>query len=194
MTMPALEHELEYEFEGEFEGELEAEYEFEVNPIRRIYREAELEALMEMEHLGHAASMVASEAEAEAFIGALVPIAARLIPRVAPAIMRAAPNLIRGATRVVRSLRRNPATRPLVRAVPAIVRRTTASLARQAAQGRPITARSASQTLAHQAARVLANPRQATNAVQRSCALDRRYHRQPTRPRRHCPVCGGRRR
>ena len=73
-----------------------------------------------MEHLGHAATESESEAEAEAFIGALIPLAARLIPRVAPSIMRAAPRLIQGATGIARTLRRSPTTRPLVRTLPTI--------------------------------------------------------------------------
>jgi hypothetical protein len=77
--------------QSEFEEEYEWEVEGELNPIRRVYPDAL------MEHLGHRAAEAESEAEAEAFIGALIPLAARILPRVAPAIMRAAPGLIRGA-------------------------------------------------------------------------------------------------
>jgi hypothetical protein len=168
--------ELEGEEEAEYEGEEEAEWE--ANPIRRVYPDAL------MEHVGHVASQTESEAEAEAFVGALVPLAARLIPRVAPAVMRAAPQLIRGVARVTRTLRRNPTTRPLVRTVPTIVRRTTASLARRAARGRPVTPRVAARTLAGQTARVLSSPRQCVRAYRRSCVLDRRYHVVAQSPRR----------
>jgi hypothetical protein len=152
----------EFESEWEFEGEM--------NPLRRVYPDAL------MEHLGHAAAETESEAEAEALIGALVPLAARVIPRVAPAIMRTAPSLIRGLTGVARTLRRNPTTRPLVRAVPTIVRRTAASLARQSARGRPVTQGGAVRTLANQTARVLASPPACVAAYRRSRALDRRFH------------------
>lgn len=141
-----------------------------MNPIRRVYPDAL------MEHLAHAAAETESEAEAEAFIGALVPLAARLIPRVAPTIMRAAPQLIRGVSGVTRALRRNPATRPLVRAVPTIVRRTASNLARQAASGRPVTPQAAVRTFARQTSQVLGSPQQCARALQRSTALDRRYH------------------
>ncbi|GIK43706.1 MAG: hypothetical protein BroJett011_75390 [Chloroflexota bacterium] len=161
--------EYEEEFEGEEEGEFEGEGE--LNPIRRVYPDAL------MEHLGHAATEAESEAEAEAFIGALIPMAARLVPRVAPAIMRAAPRLIRGVANVTRTLRRSPTTRPLVRTLPTIVRRTAANLAQQVAQGRPVTPRTAVQTLARQTAGVLGCPRQCLQAYRRSRALDRRYHR-----------------
>jgi hypothetical protein len=169
------------EFEGEIEGEFESEYEGEalLNPIRRVYPDAM------MEHFGHAAAAAETEEEAEAFIGALIPLAARLLPRVAPAVMRAAPGLIRGVSGVVRTLRANPATRPLVRAVPTIVRRTVADIDRQSAGGAPVTAQQAVQTLARQTGRVLSSPQQCTHALRRNVALDKRFHQaaraQPTR-------------
>lgn len=159
--------------EGEFEGEFEGEYELErvLSPVRRVYPDAL------MEHFGHAAAEAESEAEAEAFIGALIPLAARLLPRVAPAVMRAAPGLIRGASNVTRVLRANPTTRPLVRAVPTIVRRTVADIGRQAGAGRSVSPQQAVQTLARQTSRVLSSPQQRTQALRRSATLDRRYHR-----------------
>lgn len=163
--LPQRELEGEFEFESEFEGEME------VNPIRRIYPDAL------MEHLGHAAAEAESEEEAEAFLGALIPLAARIIPRVAPTIMRAAPSLIRGVTGAARALRANPATRPLVRALPTVVRRTAANLAQQAQKGRPVTPQAAVRALARQTSRVLGSPRQCAQAYQRSKSLDRKFHR-----------------
>ena len=165
--------------QGEFEWEGEWEWEGGegMNPIRRVYADAL------MEHLGHAATEAESEAEAEAFIGALIPLAARIIPRAAPVIMRAAPGLIRGLAGATRVLRRSPATRPLVRTMPTIVRRTATSMARQAAQGRPVTPRIARQTLARQTAQVLSSPRQCAQTLQRSQTLDRRYHHAALAPR-----------
>jgi hypothetical protein len=153
------------EFEGEYESERI------LSPVRRVYPDAM------MEHFGHAAAETESEAEAEAFIGALVPLAARLLPRVAPTIMRAAPGLIRGAANVTRTLRANPATRPLVRAVPTIMRRTVADIGRQARSGRPVSPQQAVRTLARQTQRVLSNPQRCSQVLRRSAAADRRYHR-----------------
>jgi len=178
--------------EGEWELEEEVEGEEEVNPIRRIYPDAL------MEHLGHAAAEAESEAEAEAFLGALVPLAARLVPRAASAVMRVAPNLIRGVAGAARTLRANPATRPLVRALPTVVRRTTATLARQAQQGRRVTPQGAVRTLARQTSRVIGSPRQCAQAYRRSRALDRTYHRAAgpvaaaTRPTTALPVAAAR--
>jgi hypothetical protein len=152
--------------------ELEWELEWEANPIRRVYPDAL------MEHLGHRAAETTSQAEAEALMSALVPLAARLAPQTAGAILRTAPQLARGVAGITRVLRADPATRPLVRTVPRIVRATTASLARQAAAGQPVTARRAVGTLAGQASRTLASPQRSVAAWQRSRALDRTYHRQ----------------
>ena len=144
-----------------------------------------------MAHLGNSAASAESEDEAEAFIGALIPLAAQLIPRIAPAVMRAAPQLIRGISNVTQRLRNNPATQQLVRTLPTVARNTVGSLARQAARGRPITPQTAVRTLAQQTSRVLSNPRQATQAYRRNRALDRQYHRVIARPGR--PAVGARR-
>lgn len=130
-----------------------------------------------MEHLGHAAAEAESDARAEACVGAMIPLAARVVPQAAPALLRTAPPLIQGAAAVARALRRSPATRPLVRTLPTIVHRTAADLARQAARDLPVTPRAAVQTLARQTVRVLGSPQQCAQAWQRSRALDRRYHR-----------------
>jgi hypothetical protein len=181
---PPIVRRVETSGESEWEGELEYEGAYELNPIRRVYPDAL------MEHLGHAAAEAESEAEAEAFIGALIPLAARLVPRIAPAVMRAGPALVRGVSGVVRTLRSQPGARPLVRTVPTILRRTMADLSRQTASGQSISMPSAARTLARQTARVLGNPGQAVRAFQRSRALDRQYHRAAasTSGRRPC-VC-----
>jgi hypothetical protein len=176
------------------EQELEWEGEAEANPIRRVYPDAL------MEHLGHRAAETESEAEAEALVGALVPLAARLAPRAAAAIARAAPQLVRGVVGVTRTLRANPATRPLVRTVPRIVRQTATSLGRQAARGQPVTPRRAATTLARQTTRTLASPSRCVAVYRQSRALDRTYHGQVRAARpvgpgavrpRQCPTCGG---
>jgi hypothetical protein len=165
-----LEMESEYEDEGEIEGEIEGEEESELNPIRRAYPDAL------MEHLAHAAAEAESEAEAEAFLGALVPLAARA----APAIMRAAPQLIRGVSRIGRMFRRRRRTRPLVRTLPTIIRRTIRTLNRPGVvrrQGGQVPPRLAVQTLARQTRQMLRSPRVVTRVYRRSRALDRRFHR-----------------
>jgi hypothetical protein len=145
--------------------------------------ESELEAAgvtpeMLMEHFGHAAAEAETEAEAEAFLFPLVPLAAKfLLPKVASfAMKKIAPKLIRGALNVSKTLRRNPTTRPLVRVMPTVVRRTVADVARQVERGRPVTPDLAVRYLAGETRRVLQDPQQCVHAYRRSRRLDRRYH------------------
>jgi hypothetical protein len=171
-------------------GEGECECEAEVNPLRRVYPDAL------MEHLGHAAAEAHTEAEAEAFIGALIPLSARLYPQIASLILRAAPALIPGVAIVTRTLRRSPVTRPLIRTIPTIVRRTAASMSQQARQRRAVTPKTAVRTLASQTAQVLGTPVRTVEAWRRSRNLDRRHHMgsrsAPVSPcGAACPMCGG---
>ncbi|MDX6467467.1 MAG: hypothetical protein QOI27_2507 [Gaiellaceae bacterium] len=149
--------------DGELEGELES---------------AGVTHEMMMEHFGHAAAEAETEAEAEAFLFPLVPLAAKfLLPKVASfAMKKIAPKLIRGALNVSKTLRRNPSTRPLVRVMPTIVRRTVADVARQVERGRPVTPDLAARYLAGETRRVLQDPQTCVNAYRRSRALDRQYH------------------
>src|SRR4051812_17680363 len=170
------EDEAEFEFEFEVEAELESEGEDEdeafVNPVQRIYRDAEL-----MAHLASNAAAAEGEEEAEAFIGALIPMAASLIPRAASLVTRNAPALISSASRIVRRLRRDPSTRRLVKAMPVVLQRTAQSLADQAATGRPVTADSAVRTLARMTGRVLGTPHSCRQALGAVGVFDRRYRR-----------------
>lgn len=157
----------EFEFEGEFEGEYEAFS----NPQNRLQTEAL------MAHLGNAAASSESEDEAEAFIGSLIPLAARLIPQAASAVMRHAPALISGISNVARTVMNNPTTQQMLRTLPTVARNTAADIARQVAAGRPITTDTAVRALARQTANVLSSPQRAVQAYQRNRALDQRYHR-----------------
>jgi hypothetical protein len=186
------EDEAEFEFEFEVEAELESEVEGEdedeafVNPVQRIYRDAEL-----MAHLASNAAAAEGEEEAEAFIGALIPMAARLIPRAASLVTRNAPALISSASRIVRRLRRDPSTRRLVKAMPVVLQRTAQSLADQAATGRPVTADSAVRTLARMTGRVLGTPHSCRQALGAVGVFDRRYRRRAALQRSNGYTPGG---
>jgi hypothetical protein len=153
------EGEFEFEMEGEFESEFEGEFEFEAGgPVN------DQEAVAE--YMAALATRAQSEAEAEAMIGAAT---ATIINRTdRRAIRSVLPHLTRGAAILTRILRRRRATRPAVRAVPTIVRRTATSLARRAASGQPVSARLAARTMAEQTSRVLSNPRTCASAINRN--------------------------
>jgi hypothetical protein len=137
-----------------------------------------LEFEMLMEHFGHAAAEAETEAEMEAFIFPLLPLAAKFI---APKLLKFGakkllPRLGKSAVRMVSQLRRNPQTRPLARMAPTIVRRTMRNVARQIETGQPVTPQTAQKILARETQRVIANPQAAVSAYKRSRALDQHYH------------------
>jgi hypothetical protein len=74
---------------------------------------------------------------------------------------------VHGVAVLTRILRRR-ITRPAVRAVPTIVRRTAAVLRRQAQAGQPATRRTAAQVMANQTRQVLSSPRAVNQAVRRN--------------------------
>jgi hypothetical protein len=149
----------------------EYEAEFALNPIRRVYPDAL------MAHLGHTAARAASEAEAEAFAGALVPLAAQAVRIAAPSVMRVAPALIRGVAGATQTLVQAPGGRPLVQAVPSIVRNTVRSVAAQAARGQRVTPTAAVRTLARSTLQTLGSRQRTGQAIRTARALDRAYHR-----------------
>ena len=193
------EFEAEDEFEGEGEDESEGEFESEeeLSPIRKIYPDAM------MEHLGELAFEAESEDEAaEHFLPLIGMAASKILPvvaragkisktlskvgnvaklakagNVARAVSRATPQLTKSIGKVTRTLHRNPATRHLLKTVPAIARRTVGSIARQAAHGRHITPRTAIRTLAKQTRRVLGHPGHRRHALRRHNHLERKFHR-----------------
>lgn len=145
------EDEDEDEFESEFEAvvrELEDEFELEsededfAHPARRVYSDAEM-----MAQLAFQAENAETEDEAEAFLGALAPLAVQAAKWAAPKIIKHGPKLIRGAVNLGRKLWRNPATRRAVRHIPKIIGRTARDVGRRYADGRPVNARYISRRL-----------------------------------------------
>jgi hypothetical protein len=148
-------------------------------------------AAMLMEHLGHGAAEAESDGEAFAFLAPLLPmamkalpligkglgLAAKTLPKVASTVMKVAPKVMKGVQGAAKALRANPVTKPLVQALPNVVRKTTADIARQVAAGKPITAQTAVRTFARNTANVLSDPRQVVRAVNGSRRTDKRVHR-----------------
>jgi hypothetical protein len=112
------------------------------------------------------------EAQAEAMIGAAVVTV--LSPRDRRALQRLLPHLVRGAAVLTRILRRRRMTRPAVRAVPTIMRRTVTTLKRQAAAGQPITRRAAGRAAAVEVRRVLGSPSACAAAMRQNVRATRR--------------------
>src|ERR1700735_1505002 len=139
----------EYEDESETEGEEEMTQEISSHELTNN------EAVAEM--MAESASQEQNESEAEAMAGAAA--VSVISPKDRRALRRVLPHLVRGAAVLTRILRRRRSTRPAVRAVPTIVRRTVRDLKRRAASGKPVTRRAAGRAAAKQVRRVLGSRR-----------------------------------
>lgn len=151
----------ESEHEGYYESELESEAEFEAvmeGPM------SEQQAIGEL--MAAAASRAATDMEAEAQIGSATAIV--LSPAERDALRSVLPNINRGVAVLTRILRRSPATRPAVRVIPTIVKRSAVTLRKQAAAGRPVTRQAAARAVATQTRRVLGSPSTCAKAVRRN--------------------------
>lgn len=153
----------EAEGEGYYESEWEAENEAELEAVLEGPM-SEQQALGEL--MAAAASRAATDMEAEAQIGSSTAIV--LSPADRDALRGVLPSINRGVAVLTRILRRNPATRPAVRAIPAIVKRSCHTLRKQAASGRPVTRQAAARAVATQTRRVLSSPATTAKAVQRN--------------------------
>ena len=189
-ALPELEQEDELAHETELH-ELHELHETEISPVRKWYADAMLE------HMGVAAAEAETEDEAAEGFLPLIPMLAakalplvakigakvvpkligKVLPKAAKGFSRVVPRLTRGVSQITRTLYRNPRTRPLVRTVPTIARRTMGTLARHAARGRTITPRVANRVLVGHTRRLLRSPQQRVHAIRRSRVLDGRLHR-----------------
>ena len=174
--------------EGEFEGEYEDEFEGEAEMVHEIASHGltHNEAVAEM--MAEAASHELHEGEAEAMAGASVVTV--ISPKDRRALRKILPHMVRGTAILTRILRRRRATRPMVRAVPTIMRRTVKELKRHAAKGVPITRKHAARVAAKQVRKVLSSPKACATAVARNVKVSRSYKR----PRRRAGAAMRRRR
>ena len=156
-----FEDELEFEDEGEFEDELELEGEWEDEASHAM---TEAEALAEM--MAAVASRAQTDAEAEAMIGAATVTV--LSARDRAELRRLLPYIVRASCLLTRMLRRQRASRPALRAVPSIVKRTARDLHRRSAGGRPVSRRTAARVMSRQTRGVLGSPRQTAAALRRN--------------------------
>ena len=164
-------HELHELYEAA--GEEEAEGEEEVAQEIAYHEQTHHEALAEM--MAEAAAQEQHEGQAEAMAGASVVTV--ISPADRRALRRILPHLVRGVAILTRILRRRRITRPAVRAVPTIVRRTIQSVKRQAAAGAPITRKTVARAAATQVRRVLGNPKACAVAITRNIRASRALKR-----------------
>jgi hypothetical protein len=167
-------HELEGEMQELHEGEFEMhEASHEAAHEIASHELTQHEALAEM--MAQHAAFEQHEAQAEAMVGAAV--VTTLSPRDRRELRRILPHLVRGVAILTRVLRRRRITRPAVRAVPTVVRRTVQVLRNQAANGRPITRATAARAAATQVRRVIGNPTACAAAISQNIRANRALRR-----------------
>jgi hypothetical protein len=126
------------------------------------------------EVLAAEAAHTASEAEAEALLGAALPITIRIMSGRGQ-LLRVTPALVRANTRLVHGLRRSgPAGPNLLRLVPKIQRNTVATIKQQQRSGRPVSPSMVAPIMAAQATRVLGTPRKCGPALVRNAVVRQR--------------------
>ena len=183
-----LDLELEYGLDGEWEGDYESE-EFlpllaavapaAISAVTSMLKESEWEDEFDYEwegdyemmmdtpdaamidHLGYLASKSKSEAEAEAFLGAIASLASRVIPKALPLITK-------GIARVGKTLLNSPTTKKLIRTtIPAIAKGTAKNLATHVARGGSLNKKTVVRALANNTNKALRQPMQARRAIRR---------------------------
>jgi hypothetical protein len=174
----------EYEEEEEIEGEEEMAHEI------ASHEATHNEALAEV--MAEAASNEVHEGEAEAMVGAASVTV--ISPKDRRALRRILPYMVRGTAILTRILRKRRLTKPFVRTVPTIVRRTVKDLKRRAAAGKPVTRKAAARAVARQVRKVLGSPKACKAALRRSMKVSRTYRRPRRRIPRRVSAYGRRRR
>jgi hypothetical protein len=139
------------------------------------------------EVLGAEAAHTASEAEAEALLGAALPITIRIISG-RRSLREVTPALVWANSRLVRGLRRSgPAGPHLLRLVPKIQRNTVATLRHQQRTGRPVPPSRVAPVMAAHAVRVLGTPRKGGPALVRNAVVRQKTVAPTTGRRIHNP-------
>ena len=105
------------------------------------YEELELEAAdcEEMEALMEAAIYAESEAEEDAFLGAIASIASKVLPKAISIGRKVLPKLVSAGKRFISQARRSPYARRAAKAGVNVVARTAQDVLRSYSQGRPVS-------------------------------------------------------
>lgn len=174
------------QMEAEFFGTNEAEAEVANNEVA-------YEAAL-TEFLAAQAAEATNEAEAEAAIGATLPLTISIMGG-RRALRPVMPALTQATGRMARVMRgQGPAGQQLLRTLPTIQRQTVATLKAAARSGQPINSATAVRALASSTHRVLNSPQRVQRAIVRNGVL--RQRTAPPNPRRAaaspCPRCASR--
>jgi hypothetical protein len=154
----------------EFDGEGETEDEMQATDVPGLLPVNEALA----EEFAAEAAEAESESEAQGLAGG---ITIHILSRAPMSVQRVSPVLVRRTAHLARVLRKNPQTKPFMKTLPTIAKRTVATLSKKAAKGKPITPRTAVRTMAKHTVRVMGNPKRAATAIVKNSLHRRRLRR-----------------
>jgi hypothetical protein len=147
-----------YDDYGDYEGESDSEDEMNAEDYMDFEGEDEDVA----EYMADVAVKAPNPVDSCAIAGAITNTIASKAPLQVKAV---SPTLSSASARLTKVMKNNLATKPLVKVVPTIAKKTVATLARKAAKGKPVTPAIAKRVMAKQAIRVLSNPSELTKAI-----------------------------
>ena len=155
---------------GNLEGESSL-YEDEGDTLDEM-AESELPFLSEYndmlsEELAGQAAETESESEAQSLTGG---VTIHILTGAPIKIKKLAPILLKKTGRLTNVLRKNRKSRPLVKVIPKIQKATISTLAKKAAKGKPVTAKTAVRVMAKQTKKVLTQPKIAARALKTNTA------------------------
>ena len=125
------------------------------------------------EYMADVASKAPSSTDSQAMAGAITTTIASKAPI---QVKQVAPTMASAAGRLTKLVTKSPKTKPLVKVVPAIAKKTVATLAKKTAKGKKVTPTTAKRVMAKHAVRVLGNPRELTKALVKNEAKKRKVN------------------
>ena len=147
-----------YDGYGDYEDESDSEDEMNAEDFMDFEGEDEDVA----EYMADVAAKAPNPVDSCAIAGGITNTIAAKAPLQVKAV---SPTLSSASARLTKVMKNNPATKPLVKVVPTIAKKTVATLARKAAKGKPVTPAIAKRVMAKQAMRVLSSPSELTKAI-----------------------------
>lgn len=158
-----------YDGYGDYEDESDSEDEMNAEDFMDFEGEDEDVA----EYMADMAVRAPNPTDSGAMAGAITITIASKAPLQVKAV---SPTLSSAAARMTKLMKNNTATKPLVKVVPTIAKKTVATLSKKAAKGKPVTPTTAKRVMAKHAIRVLSNPRELTKAIAKNEAKRRKVN------------------
>lgn len=125
------------------------------------------------EYMADVASKAPSSTDSQAMAGAVTTTIASKAP---VQVKQVAPTMASAAGRLTKLVSKSPRSKPLVKVVPTIAKKTVATLAKKTAKGKKVTPKTAKRVMAKHTVRVLSSPRELSKALVKNEAKRRKVN------------------